>query len=82
MSGGRLMAAGIETRPTFRARLPKPLFEAPRQTAYDVAPDGAGFIMTRFVRAGPLGSDAAPRPLSVVLGWSEDLTRRMQAAGK
>jgi serine/threonine-protein kinase len=79
LGGGRMVAVGVETQPTFRAGLPKPLFEATRLTAYDVAPDGAGFVMTRF---GPLGPEAASRPLSVVLGWFEDLTERMQAAGK
>ena len=70
------MAAGVETRPAFRTALPKPLFELTNLGDYDVAPDGARFVMVRFP-----GPGAAPRPLAVVLGWFEDVTRRMQAGG-
>ena len=71
-----LMAAGVETRPRFRAGLPKPLFKLTNLGDYDVAPDGQRFVMVRG-----RGEEAAPRSLAVVLGWFEDLKRRM-AAGK
>jgi hypothetical protein len=51
-------------------------------TSYDVGADQVGFVMTRLVRGGPLGPDALSRPLSLVLGWSEDVAQRVQAAGK
>jgi serine/threonine-protein kinase len=73
-SSGRLMAVGVETQPAFRAGLPKPLFEATSLGAYDVAPDGDRFVMVRS-----LGPGQGPRTLSVVLGWFEDVTRRVQA---
>jgi hypothetical protein len=69
------MVAGIETRPTFRAGLPKPLFDLTNMGGdYDVAPDGARFVMLRSPRIGK-----APPPLAVVLGWFEEVTRRMHA---
>jgi eukaryotic-like serine/threonine-protein kinase len=77
VSAGRLMAAAVETRPTFRARLPKPLFELGNLSdygGYDVAPDGTRFVMVRSLGPPPVRS----RPLAVVLGWSADVTRRMQ----
>ena len=79
LSGGRLMAARVETRPAFRAGLPEPLFEATSAGSYDVAPDGTGFVMTRS--DDPLGAGAALRPLSVIVGWFQDVSRRTQAAG-
>jgi len=54
-----------------------PLFELTKLGGYDVAPDGARFVMIRS-----LGPGAGSRPLAVVLGWFEDVTRRRQAGGK
>ena len=57
------MVAGVETRPTFRAGLPKPLFDLlTAWTEYDVAPDGARFVIARSPETA-----GAPRPLAVVL---------------
>ncbi len=75
--GGNLMAAGVETRPTFRAGLPKLLFKSANLREYDVAPDGKRFV---FVRTR--GEDVTPRSLAVVLNWFEDLKRRMAADKK
>ncbi len=74
--GGNLMAVGVETRPKFRAGLPKPLFKLTNLGEYDVAPDGQRFVMVRT-----RGEEAAPRSLAVVLVWFDDLKRRV-AAGK
>ena len=71
------MAVSVETRPTFRSGMPKPLFDLTNLGGEDVAPDGARFVMVRSP-----GSGAASRPLAVVQGWFEDVTRRVQAGGK
>jgi eukaryotic-like serine/threonine-protein kinase len=76
-SGGSLMVAGVETRPKFRAGLPKPLFKLTNLGEYDVAPDGQRFVMVR-TRA----EEATPRSLAVVLGWFDDLKRRVAAEKK
>jgi len=76
-SGERLMVAGVETRPAFRTGLPKPLFDLTNARDYDIAPDGARFVILRSPETG-----GAPRPLAVVLGWFEDVTRRVQAGGR
>jgi Tol biopolymer transport system component len=75
--GGKMMATPVETRPKFRAGLPKPLFKLTNLGEYDVAPDGKRFV---FVRTR--GEDAAPRSLAVVLNWFEDLKRRMATEKK
>jgi Tol biopolymer transport system component len=75
--GGNLMAAGVETRPKFRAGLPKPLFKLTNLGDYDVAPDGQRFVMVRS-RA----EEDAPRSVAVVLGWFDDLKRRAPAGQK
>lgn len=67
------MTASIETTPELRAGAPKALFEGPFET-FDVAPDGQRFVLGRL--AYP---DLPPRPLVVVLGWLDDLERRMSA---
>ena len=57
---GKLMAVAVETRPKFRAGLPKPLFKLENLGEYDVGPE-----------------EAVPRSLAVVLGWFDDLKRRV-----
>jgi len=74
---GNLMAVGVETRPKFRAGLPKPLFKLTNLGDYDVAPDGQRFVMVRS-----RGEEAAPRSLAVVLGWFDDLRRRVPPGKK
>jgi len=77
LAGGNLMAVGVETRPKFRAGLPKPLFKSTNLDQYDVAPDGQRFVMVRT-----RGEEAGPRSLAVVLGWFDDLNRRVSAGNK
>jgi len=75
--GGNLMAVVVETRPRFRAGLPKSLFKLTNLGDYDVAPDGQRFVVVRT-----RGEEAAPRSLAVVLGWFDDLKRRVPAGKK
>jgi dipeptidyl aminopeptidase/acylaminoacyl peptidase len=74
VSGGRLMAAAVETRPAFRAELPRALLELPDMRDYDVAPDGQRFLVARWLRPR-----SAPRTLAVVIGWSDEVARRVDA---
>jgi hypothetical protein len=83
-SGDRLMVAGVETRPAFRTGLPTASFDLmPRRSGdwgvatleeYDSAPDG------RLVMVRATAPATAPA-LAVVLGWSEEVARRL-AAGR
>ena len=73
---GTLMAVPVESGSTFRAGVPRMLFEgnypAPNTGGglYDVSRDGQRFLMIK-------GEDAesAPRHLTVVLNWLEELKR-------
>ena len=76
-SARKVVAVALETRPQFHAGIPKPLFEMENLTWYDVSPDGQRFIA---IRSTP-PPDSAPPSLVVVLGWFDDVRRRM-AAGK
>jgi Tol biopolymer transport system component len=70
-SAKKLMAASIETGPDLSAGVPRVLFEGPFD-AFDVTPDGQRFVLIR-----PAHSDLPPMPLVVVLGWTDDLERRL-----
>jgi serine/threonine-protein kinase len=72
--GGKMMSAAVETRPKFRAAVPRPLFELKNLDEYDVAPDGQRFVMIRTK-----GQGEAPNSLAVVLNWFDDLKRRVPA---
>jgi hypothetical protein len=64
----------VETSPTFRAGMPKPLFTIAEafQSSYDVAPDGKRFLM---LKNPP--EQAAPDQLNIVVNWIEELRRRL-----
>ncbi len=70
-SGNTLMAAAIETTPELRAGVPRAVFEGPFES-FDIAPDGQRFVLVRS--AYP---NLPPRPLVVVLGWLDDIERRV-----
>ena len=73
----KMMTVSVETRPAFRAGVPKVLFELSGVGDYDVAPDGQRFVMARTSERA-----AAPRSFAIVLGWLDDLSRRVAAARK
>jgi len=66
---GQLMAVDVETAPSFRLGVPKPLFQTRSNVLplpsrrYGVSADG-----TRFMMNVPLGNQAAT-PLTVILNW-------------
>jgi len=79
---GKMMAAAVELQPKFHTSVPKPLFDSANLGGYDlggydVAPDGQRFVMIRTRE-----ESAAPRSLSVVLGWFDDLMRRVPQGKK
>jgi hypothetical protein len=72
-----MMAVDITTTDGFRTGAPRQLFEGAYGTtfplrSYDVTPDGQ-FIMAK--RGTPL--DQRVTKLNVVLGWAEELKRRV-----
>ena len=79
-SGDKMMAAAVETKPTFAPAKPGLLFEAHYEPGfytflanYDVSPDGQRFLMIK----GSEQESAAQ--ITVVLNWFEDLKRRVPA---
>jgi serine/threonine-protein kinase len=82
-NGDKMMAAGVEFKPTFTAARPKLLFEghyvpsAPSFLAnYDVSPDGQRFLMVKGSE-----QESVATQVNVVLNWSDEL-RRLAPAGK
>ena len=82
-NGDKMMAVDIETKPVFRAGVPRVLFEGRYEASpgglqpgagYDVSADGKHFLMIK--------SDAAqttPGQVQVVHNWFEELRRRAPA---
>ena len=70
---GQIRSVEVQTQPTFKAGLPRTLFEGPFElrTAplrnYDVTRDGKMFV---FVRGG---SEAGVNEIDVILNWALDL---------
>jgi Tol biopolymer transport system component len=78
-NGDKMMAAAVETKPTFAAARPKLLFEGHYETGiisfqanYDVSPDGQQFLMIK-----PSEQESAATQINVVLNWFEDLKHRV-----
>ena len=78
-NGDKMMAAAVETKPTFAAAKPNLLFEGHYETGlypslanYDVSPDGQRFLMIKSSE-----QETAATQINVVLNWLEDLKRRV-----
>ena len=69
-----MMAVAVSTAPSFTAAAPRLLFEGPYGFSYDVAPGGQRFVMIK-------GPESAQRQVNVVLGWLEELRRRVAPGG-
>ncbi len=74
-NGDKMMAADVETKPTFRPGRPRTLFEGRFRGSYDVAPDG-----TRFLMIKPDPAESGPAHVKVVLNWFEEVKRRVPGA--
>ncbi|HUM01070.1 MAG TPA: protein kinase, partial [Thermoanaerobaculia bacterium] len=75
LHGGQIRSVEVQTQPTFKAGLPRTLFEgqfelrtAPLRN-YDVTRDGQRFV---FVRGG---SEVGAKEVDVVLDWARELGR-------
>jgi hypothetical protein len=71
-----MMVVSVQTQPTFKAEIPRLLFEGPYNSSfliltanYDVTPDGQRFVMVRS------GQTVVPTQIHVVLNWFEELKR-------
>ena len=78
VNGDKLMVVDVHTGAAFRAGKPALLFQmrSAVQTSgnsYDVSPDGQRFVMIQG------GEDVGAPQVNVVLGWSNELTRRARA---
>ncbi len=78
-NGDKIMAADVETKPTFRARPPRMLFEgkyfSSGEDSYEVSPDGTRFLMIR-----PDPEESGPALVKVVTNWFDEVTRRVPGA--
>ncbi len=74
--GDKLLSVPLETRPEFRAGVPRVLFDASNLRDYDVAPDG------RFLFLRARDASGVPRSMAVVLNWFDDLRKRVSADKK
>ena len=83
-NGRQMMAVSVEPGPTFRAGIPRLLFEGDYVQElgnigahnYDVSRDGQRFLMVVPAPAETLGETARPR-IVVVQNWLEELRRRV-----
>ncbi|MBN1570357.1 MAG: serine/threonine-protein kinase [Acidobacteria bacterium] len=78
--GDRVMAASVETKPEFRAEIPKVLFQNKYYSSrtngwisWDIDPNGGRFLMMKETSA-----DGTSRPgIDVTLNWFEELKKRV-----
>jgi len=77
----KLMAAAVETTPTFAASKARVLFERrfeksvfPFASSYDPSPDGQRFLVVM-----PPEGEAAATQINMVLSWSDELRRLIHA---
>jgi len=70
----KFLAASIQTEPSFSASKPTVLFEGKYGEGWDVAPDGKRFYTTREKQV-----DHATWQIHILLGWLEDVRRRLPA---
>jgi eukaryotic-like serine/threonine-protein kinase len=68
----KLLAVLVETKVGLTAGKPSVLFEGKFVGGYDPTPDGQRFVMMRSNEA-----QSAPKQINVLLGWFEDLERRV-----
>jgi serine/threonine-protein kinase len=76
-NGDRMMAAAVETKPTFAAAKPKLLFEGNYAAGadgfvrrYDVSPDSQRFLMVKEA-----AQEQSASQINIVLNWFEELKR-------
>jgi len=76
-NGNRMMAASVETKPTFAAAKPKLLFEGNYAAGadgfvrrYDVSPDSQRFLMVKEA-----AQEQSASQINIVLNWFEELKR-------
>ena len=78
LTGGRMMAVSVQTRPTLTIATPEEVFPVPFSLTgspsrnYDVTADGQRFLMLR--EAGDAEGTSAPT-IIVVQNWHEELKR-------
>lgn len=84
LNGSKMMVAEIQTVPTFRASIPKMLFENRDLTParfnvawFDVAPDSKRFLMLK-----PDTAQEQSNQLNIVVNWSEELRRLAPGSGQ
>jgi hypothetical protein len=75
--GDAMMAVDVTTEPTLSVSRPRLLFRGQfagiQGKNYDVTPDGQRFLMVQTI------NPVAPKDVTVVLNWMEDLRSRLQA---
>ncbi len=73
LSGGKVMAVPIETKPAFKAGKPRVLFQGSFSRGFDISADGQRFLMVKDQE----GEVEETAHIKVVLNWFEELERRV-----
>jgi serine/threonine-protein kinase len=70
----KLFACSIQTEPSFSASKPTLLFEGKYRDEWDLSPDGQRFFLVKEKEV-----DSASRQIHVLLGWLDEVGRRLPA---
>jgi serine/threonine-protein kinase len=84
MSGDTMLAADVETETTFKADVPRKLFQGNYYSyldssgMWDIHPDGNKFLMIKPTQTADSESTAkTPHKINIVLNWFEELKQRV-----
>jgi serine/threonine protein kinase len=84
MSGDTMMAVDVETETTFKADVPRKLFQGNYYSyldssgMWDIHPDGNKFLMIKPTQTADSESTAkTPHKINIVLNWFEELKQRV-----
>ena len=69
-----MMAVAVQTKPSLTVGKPVLLFEGKYAAGYDLSSDGQRFLMVKQNEG-----QSVPQQINVVLGWFDELTRKVPA---
>ena len=74
--GDSLMAAAVETEPTFKPGKTEALFQGKYDSSWDISPDGKRFLMMKEPGATTTAA-GGPQKINIILNWLEELKQRV-----
>jgi eukaryotic-like serine/threonine-protein kinase len=80
-NGDSVISVAVQTKPTFTYGKPVPLFRETylllNQYSWDISPDGKRFLMMKETADPKPASAEAPRKISIVVNWFEELKQHV-----